>query len=56
MSKISNKSDKFLISYSYLFWGPLFIGTPCICRFCDAHQVVVSLVVHLPPASQNPFL
>jgi len=23
MSKISDKSDKFLLNYSYLFWGPL---------------------------------
>jgi len=30
MSKISDKNDKFLLNYSYLFWGPLFIGTQCI--------------------------
>jgi len=30
MSKISDKTDRFLLNYSYLFWGPLFIGTQCI--------------------------
>jgi len=29
MSKISDKTDKFLLNYSYSFWGPLFIGTRC---------------------------
>ena len=27
MSKISDKTDKFLLNYSNLFWGPLFIRT-----------------------------
>jgi len=30
MSKISDKTEKFLLNYSYLLWGPLFIGTQCI--------------------------
>jgi len=30
MSKISDKSDKFLLHYSNIFRGPLFIGTQCI--------------------------
>ena len=30
MSKISDKTDKFLLNYSCSFWGPLFIGTQCI--------------------------
>jgi len=29
MFKISDKTDKFLSNYRYLFWGPLFIGTQC---------------------------
>jgi len=29
MSKISHKTDTFLLNYSYLFWGPLFYGTQC---------------------------
>jgi len=29
MYKISDKTGKFLLNYSYLFWGPLFIGTQC---------------------------
>jgi len=29
MSKISAKSYKFLLNYSKLFWGPLFIWTQC---------------------------
>jgi len=33
MSKISDETDKFLSSYSYLFWGPLFIGTQRICHW-----------------------
>jgi len=30
MSKILDKNETFLSNYSYLFWGPLFIGTQCI--------------------------
>ena len=30
MYKFSDKTDKSLLNYSYLFWGPLFIGTQCI--------------------------
>ena len=30
ISKISDKSDKFLLHYSNFFRGPLFIGTQCI--------------------------
>jgi len=26
MSKISDKTENFLLNYSYLFWEPLFIG------------------------------
>jgi len=29
-STISDETDKFLLNYSYLFWGPLFIGTHSI--------------------------
>ena len=29
MSKISDKSDKFLLHYSNFFRGPLYIGTQC---------------------------
>jgi len=29
MSKISDKTKKFLLNYSCLFWGLLFIGTQC---------------------------
>jgi len=27
MSKIADKSNKFLLNYTYWFWGLLFIGT-----------------------------
>jgi len=36
MSKISDKADKFLSNYSYLFWGLLFIATQCTAnQRCD---------------------
>jgi len=35
MSKISNKTKKFLLNCSYLFWGLLFIGTQCTHRQTD---------------------
>jgi len=39
MSKISDKTDRFLLNYSYLFWGPLFIGTQCTtCATVEAKQ------------------
>ena len=28
-AKISDKTNKFLLNYNYLFWGLLFIGTQC---------------------------
>jgi len=31
MSKISDKTAKFLFNHVYLFWGPLFIWTHCTC-------------------------
>jgi len=29
LNKISDKTDKFLLTCSYLFWGSFFIGTQC---------------------------
>jgi len=29
MSKISDKTGKFLLNYSHIFWRPLFIQTVC---------------------------
>jgi len=48
MSKISHKTDTFLLNYSYLFWGPLFYRTQCgitlaVCGF--AFQMVVNHIV-----------
>jgi len=48
MSKISDKADKFLLNYSYLFGGPLFIGTQCSIEASSYH---VAVIVRLVPVN-----
>jgi len=43
MSRISVKSDKFLLHYSNFFRGPLFIGTQC----SNNQSVMLSQQCHL---------
>jgi len=38
-TKISDKTKKFLLNYSYLFWGLLFIKTQCM------YRCIISLVI-----------
>jgi len=41
MSKISDKTQKFLLNYSYLFWGSTFSGNS-VRQLCRAKQVLFS--------------
>jgi len=52
MSKISDKTDKFLLNYSYLFWGPLFIGTQCITGKPQKLQLYLCLYVSMISVNQ----
>jgi len=55
MSKISDKTDKSLSNYSYLFWGPLFIGTQCSVEILWLYFVSATFSIFKIGVQKNPF-